>query len=100
MVILSILECDLSLLLELGQLIEVLEHQVLHSLLVDLDLDLVLLVQVLQLTLLVTQLRLLVLQLLLANDPKVVDSLPFILVEPCQVFLLADLVLEGSTLHS
>ena len=61
MVILCVLECDLGLLLQLSELIEVLEHQVLHALLVDLDLDLVLLVQVLQLALLVTQLRLLIL---------------------------------------
>jgi hypothetical protein len=79
-VVFSILEGDFGLLLEVGELIEVLEHQVLHALLVDLDLDLVLLIQVLQLTLLVTQLSLLVLQLLLANDPEVVDSLSLILI--------------------
>ena len=61
MVVLSVLEGDFGLLLQLGELVEVLEDQVLHALLVDFDLYLVLLVQVLQLALLVTQLRLLVL---------------------------------------
>jgi hypothetical protein len=54
MVVLGVLECDLGLLLQLGELVEVLEDQVLHALLVDLDLYLVLLVQVLQLALLVS----------------------------------------------
>ena len=61
MVVLSVLEGDFGLLLQLGELVEVLEDQVLHALLVDFDLYLVLLVQVLQLALLVAQLRLLVL---------------------------------------
>ena len=54
-VVLSILEGDFSLFLQVGELVEVLEDQVLHALLVDLDLDLMLLVKVLQLTLLVAQ---------------------------------------------
>ena len=61
MVVLGVLECDLGLLLQLSELVEVLEHQVLHTLFVDLDLYLVLLVQILQLTLLVSKLRLLIL---------------------------------------
>lgn len=61
MVVLSVLEGDFGLLLQLGELVEVLEDQVLHALLVDFDLYLVLLVEVLQLALLVAQLRLLVL---------------------------------------
>ena len=61
MVVLGVLESDFGLLLQLGELVKVLEDQVLHALLVDFDLYLVLLVQVLQLALLVTQLRLLVL---------------------------------------
>ena len=61
MVVLGVLEGDFGLLLQLGELVKVLEDQVLHALLVDFDLYLVLLVEVLQLALLVTQLRLLVL---------------------------------------
>ena len=54
MVVLGVLESDLGLLLQLSELVEVLEHQVLHALLVDLDLYLVFLIQVLQLALLVS----------------------------------------------
>jgi len=61
MVVFSVLEGDFGLFLQLGELVEVLEDQVLHALLVDFDLYLVLLVEVLQLALLIAQLRLLVL---------------------------------------
>ena len=80
MIILCILESDLCFLLELGKLVEILEHQMLDTLLVDFDFDLVLLTEVLQLALLVTQLCLFIFQLLFTNDPEVVDSLTFILV--------------------
>ena len=52
-VVLPVLQLDLSLLLQLGQLVQVLEHQVLDPLLVDFDLDLVFLVEILQFPLLV-----------------------------------------------
>jgi hypothetical protein len=80
MVIFGVLEGDLSLLLELSKLIEVLEHQVLHSLFVDLHFNFMLLRQVLQLALLVSELCLLIFQLLFADDPEVVNTLALILV--------------------
>jgi len=80
MIVLCILESDLCFLLELGKLVEILEHQMLDTLLVDFDFDLVLLTEVLQLALLVTQLCLFIFQLFFTNDPEVVDSLTFILV--------------------
>ena len=71
--ILDVLERNLGFLLELSELIEVLEDKMLAPLLVNLNLNLVLLLQVLQLTLLVSKLCLLVLEFLLTNEPKVVD---------------------------
>jgi hypothetical protein len=52
-IIFSIFKSDFSLFLELGQLVKVLEDQVLDALLVDLDFDLVLFTQVLELSLFV-----------------------------------------------
>ena len=46
-VVLPVLQLDLGLLLQLRQLVQILEHQMLDPLLVDLDFDFVLLVQVL-----------------------------------------------------
>ena len=68
----------------------------LDALFVDLDFDLVLLGQVLQFALLVAELGLLVLELLLANDPEVVDSLTLVLVETRQVLFLADFVFQSA----
>lgn len=62
-------------------------EQVLHALLVDLDLHLVLLLEVLQLALLVPKLGLRVLQLLLLHDPEVVEFLALLL-ELVEVALL------------
>jgi len=56
--ILDVLKCNLGFFLQLGELIEVLENQMLASLLVDLEFDLVLLVQVLELSIFVSQLSL------------------------------------------
>lgn len=56
--ILDVLQGDLSLFLELGQLIEVLENKMLTSLLVDLNLNLMPLVQILEFSLLVSELGL------------------------------------------
>ena len=80
MVIFGVLEGDLSLLLELSQLVEVLEHQMLHSLFIDLHFNFMLFRQVLQLALLVSELCLLIFQLLFADDPEVVNTLALILV--------------------
>lgn len=99
-VVLSVLESDLSLFFELSELVKVLEDQVLHSLFVYLYFDFMLLRQILQLSLLVSQLCLLVLQLLLANDPEVVDSLSLVLVKAGKVFLLPDFVFESSALDT
>lgn len=52
----------------------------LHSLFVDLDLDLVFLTEILQLTLLVSELGLSIFELLLAHDPEVIHTLPLILI--------------------
>ena len=74
MLILGVLKLDLSLLLDGGLLIEVLEHQMLQSLPPDLDRDGVLLLQVLVLTVLVSKLGLLVLELLLGHKPEIIDT--------------------------
>jgi hypothetical protein len=54
--------------------------------------------QILQLPLLVSFLGLLVFEFLLGNDPEVVDSLTFILVESCEIFFFLDLLLQHSDL--
>lgn len=87
-VVLPVLQLDLGLLLKLRQLVQILEHQMLDPLLVDLDLDFVLLVEVLQLPLLVPESRSLVIALLLGHDPEVIDALSFILVHPSEIFFL------------
>ena len=51
----------------------------LHALLVRLDYHLVLLLQVLQLPLLIPQIRLLILQILLLHNPKVIQLLTLLL---------------------
>jgi hypothetical protein len=79
-IVLAVLQLDLCLLLQLGQLIQILEHQMLHSLFVDLDLDLILLIQVLEFSLLVSQSCLHIVGLLLGYNPEVVDALPLILI--------------------
>lgn len=100
--IFDVLQVDLRLFLQLGELVEVLEHQVLAPLFVDLDLDLMFLVQVLELTLLVSKLSLLVLEFLLADEPEVVNSESFVVVltgrllfDLDHVFELPALVSEG-----
>lgn len=67
MLVLNVFEGDLRVFFQLSQLVLVLENQVLQTLLVDLDFDLVLLLQILELSLLVPQLGLLVFKLLLAH---------------------------------
>ena len=99
-VVFGVLESDLGLFFELSELVEVLEDQVLHSLLVYLYFDFMLLRQILQLALLVSQLCLLILQLLLANDPEVVDSLSLVLVKAGKIFLLPDFVFKSSALDT
>jgi hypothetical protein len=99
-VVLGILECDLGLLFEFSELVKVLEDQVLDPLLVYFDFDFMLLREILQLPLLVSQLSLLIFQFLLANDPEVVDSLSLILVKTSKVLLLPNFVLEGSALNT
>ena len=76
-----LLEFNLGLLLEFSELIQVLEYQVLHSLLVDFNLNFILFNQILKFTLFVTQTSLAVFQVFLRYNPKVVHTLPFILVQ-------------------
>jgi len=100
MLILNILESDLGVLLELRQLVLILENQMLKSLLVNFDLNLVLLLEVLVLALFVTKLGLLILQLLLANEPEVVDPQSFVVVEADEIFFFFDELLEVTRLNS
>ena len=100
MLVLNVFEGDLRVFFQLSQLVLVLENQVLETLLVDLDFDLVLLLQILELSLLVPQLGLLVFKLLLAHQPKVVDSQTLIVVEPNQVLLLLDELLKVACLYA
>ena len=74
MFILAVLEFDLSLFLDHGLLVEILEHEMLQALTPDLDRDRVLLLQVLVLTIFVSQLGLLVLKLFLGDEPEIIDS--------------------------
>ena len=73
--ILRELQRRLRLRLQVCDLILVLVQQVLDSLLVNLDLDLVLLFKVLKLALFVSKLRLFILQILLLYDPEVIQFL-------------------------
>jgi len=99
-IIFSIFKSDFSLFLELGQLVEVLEDQVLDALLVDLDFDLVLFTQVLEFSLFIAELCLLILELLFANDPKVVNSLTLILIEASQILFLSNFLFKSSVLNT
>jgi len=98
--ILDVLKCDLGFFLQLGELIEVLENQMLASLLVDLKLNLVLLVQVLELSILVSQLSLSVLELFLTNEPEVVNSKSLIVEETSHLLFVLNLLLEVTALKS
>ena len=69
------------------------------SLLVDLDLYLMLLTQVLQLSFFVSLLCLFILELLLCHNPEVVHSLSLILVQACQVLLSLDHLLQIPALY-
>jgi len=72
--ILDILQSNLRLLLQLSELVEVLEDKMLAPLFINLNLDLMLLVQVLEFSLLVSEFSLFVFELLLADEPEIVDS--------------------------
>lgn len=96
--ILAVLELDLSLLLDHGLLVEVLEHEMLEPLTPDLDRDRVLLLQVLMLAILVSQLSLLVLQLFLGDEPEVVDSQTLVVVLTRGNLFLLDQALERAAL--
>jgi len=71
--ILSILQGNLSLFFHLGHLIPVLEHEVHQTLHVDFDFDLVFFFQILLLTVLVATLGIDVFQLLLTDHPEIAD---------------------------
>ena len=71
--VLSVLQTNLGLKFDHGLLIQVLEHEMLQSLSPDLDGDGVLLLQILELTVLVSQLGLLVFKILLGNEPEIVE---------------------------
>ena len=58
--IFHILECDLVFLFQFSELIQVLEDEMLASLFVDLDLNLMLFLKILQLSFFISQLRLFV----------------------------------------
>ena len=79
----GIFQLDLSLLLDHGLPVEILEEQMLQALAPDLDCDVVFLFEVLMLTILVAQLGFLVLFLLLGDQPEVVDSEALIIVLSC-----------------
>ena len=100
MLILGVLELDLSLFLHHGLLVEVLEHQMLQSLPPDLDRDRVFLLQVLMLTILVPELGLLVLELFFRDEPEVVDSETLIVVLTCRNFFLLDVALQSTAFIS
>jgi hypothetical protein len=59
-VVLSILEGDFCLLLQVSELVKVLEDQVLHSLLIDFDLYFMFFIEILEFALFVTQFCLLI----------------------------------------
>lgn len=92
MFILYVFERYLRFFLELSELVLIIEDEMLDSLLVYLSLDLILLLEVLQLSLLVTVLGLFVFQLFLCNYPEVVNPLALVLVETAQVLFLFNLL--------
>ena len=100
MIVLGVLQLYLALLLDHGLSVEVLKKQVLEALPPDLNCDCILLLQVLVLTVLVTELSLLVLFFLLGNQPEVVDSETLIVVLARGDFFSFDLALEGTSLHT
>ena len=80
MLIFTVLQLDLRLLFHHCLLVQVLEHEMLKTLAPDLDSDRVLLLQVLMLTILVSELGLLVFEFLLRNEPEIVNSQPLVIV--------------------
>lgn len=78
--ILGVLEGNLCFLLQVGQLISVLEHEMHQALHVNLDLNLMFFFQILKLSLLVSELGLFVFKLLLTDHPEIADSDTFIVV--------------------
>ena len=100
MLILAILELDLGLLLDHGLLVEILEHEMLEPLAPDLDRDRVLLLQVLVLAIFVSQLGLLVLELLLRDEPEIIDSQALIVVLASGHLFLLDQPLKCTALIS
>lgn len=78
--ILRVLKCDLSLLLEVGELISVLEHQMHKTLHVNLNFNLMFLFEILKLSLFVTELSFFIFKLLLTDHPEVRDSNTLIIV--------------------
>ena len=98
MLVLRVLELDLRLLLDHRLLVQVLEHQMLQTLPPNLNRDRILLLQVLMLSILVTELGLFVLKLFLSDEPEVVDSETFVIVLSGGDFLFLDGFLKGTTL--
>ena len=98
--IFAVLELDLRGLLHHRLLIQVLEHQMLQALLPDLDRDRVLLLQVLMLTVLVTELSLLVFELFLGDEPEIIDSETLIVILSSSDLFLFDHTLDRTGLVS
>ena len=100
MLILGILELDLSLFLYHGLLVKVLEHKMLQPLPPDLDRDRVFLLQILVLAVFVPEFGLLVLELLFGNEPEVVNSETLIVVLTGRNFLFLNVALQSTAFVS
>ena len=100
MLIFAILELDLRLLLHHSLLVQILEHEMLETLAPDLDRNGVLLLQILMLTVFITEFGLLVLELFLGYEPEVVDSETLVVVLARGNLLFFDETLECSALVS
>ena len=66
--------------------------------LVDLDFNLMFLFEILELALLISQFSLLILELLFAYEPEVVDSQTLVVVKADQIFFLFNLLLKFTRL--
>jgi len=98
MFILPILQGDYCLLLQRGQLIGVLEHEMHQPLHVDLDLDLVFFFQVLVLALFVAQFGLLIFKLLLTNHPEITDTDALVVIHVGELVFVLYLFFEFTAL--
>jgi len=98
--ILGVLESDLRFFLQISQLVCVLEHEMHQALHVDLDLDLMLLFKILELSLLVSELGFFIFKLLLTDHPEIRDSDTLVIVHVRKLVFILNLLFKSTALDS